>query len=59
MLLSLREAYVEWRREALRGRGDDFCDEQAGFGCSKHVLNTFEYVLNLTDLTCMDPWNMD
>lgn len=24
-----REAYVEWRREALRGRGDDFCDEQA------------------------------
>lgn len=44
VLLSLREAYVEWRREALRGRGDDFCDEQAGlsgFGCSKHVLNTY------------------
>ncbi|CAJ1424341.1 unnamed protein product, partial [Effrenium voratum] len=30
------QAYVEWRRETLRGRGDDFCDEQ---GLSPETLD--------------------
>eukprot|EP00913_Durusdinium_trenchii_P016785 g15775.t1 len=34
--LTMIQAYVEWRREALRGRGDDFCDEQ---GLSPETLD--------------------
>lgn len=30
------QAYVEWRRETLRGKGDDFCDEQ---GLSPETLD--------------------
>ena len=29
---------MEWRREALRGRGDDFCDEQASEHGLKNLL---------------------
>ena len=29
---------MEWRRETLRGKGDDFCDEQAARVHSKTLL---------------------
>ncbi|CAE7794094.1 unnamed protein product [Symbiodinium sp. CCMP2592] len=34
--LTMIQAYVEWRRETLRGKGDDFCDEQ---GLSPETLD--------------------
>ena len=43
------EAYVEWRREQLRGRGDDFCDEQV---LSSTGRRTYSFLVLLFD------WNL-
>jgi len=41
--LTMLQAYVEWRREVARGRGDEFCDEQ---GLSPETLDMAYMMVN-------------